>query len=88
MFAAPVAACRAHAALHLVENEKDIVFIANLSQLLQPFATEMVVAALPLDGLDDNGADIDLSFVDEIVNLALRLRFALDHIGFTLRFRQ
>src|SRR2546423_1847427 len=38
MFAAPIATSRAHAALHLVENEKDVVLVANRSQLSEPFA--------------------------------------------------
>ena len=88
MFAAPVASRCAHAALHFVEDEKDIVLVANLSQLLQPFAAEMIVAAFALDRLDDDGADVDLALVDEVADLALGFLLALDHIGFALRFRQ
>ena len=88
MLAAPVAPGCTHAALHFIENEEDIGFVANFSQLLQPLATEMVVAALALNGLDNNGADVDISFVDEITNLVLGLLFTLDHVGFALRFRQ
>src|SRR4029453_10046197 len=68
MFAAPVATGGTHAALHLVKNEKDIVFVANLSQPLQPFTTEMIVTALTLDRLDDNGADVDAVLIDEIAD--------------------
>ena len=70
MFAAPVATRCAHAALHFVEDEKHVVFVANLAQLLQPFAAEMVVAAFALDRLDDDGADVDVALLDEIADLA------------------
>src|SRR6266545_4089109 len=88
MFAAPVATGCAHAALHLVEDQKDIGFVANLSQFLQPFAAEMIIAAFALDRLDDDCADVDLALLDELSNLALSLLFALDYIGFALQFRQ
>src|SRR5436305_12346741 len=88
MFTAPVATRRAHAALHLVENEKDIVFVDARSQFLQPFTPEMIVTTLALDRLDDDGADVDVTLVDEIADLALGLLFARNHIGFSLRFWQ
>src|SRR5262249_42778774 len=79
---------RAHAALHLVKNEQDVTFVGNFSQLLQPFTAEMVVTALALDRLDDNGANVDVALLDELVNLALSLLFTLNHVGFPLRCRQ
>ena len=88
MLAAPVASRRTHAALHFVEDEKDIVFVANFSQFLQPFTTEMIVTALALDRLDDDGANVDLALLDKLADLALGFRLALDHIGFALRFGQ
>src|SRR6185436_9212779 len=88
MFAAPIAAGGAHAALHFVENQQDIVFVGNLSQFLQPFTAEMVVAALTLDRLDDDGANVDVAFFDELVDLALGFLFALDHVPFAFRFRK
>ena len=88
MFAAPIAAGRSHAALHFVENKEYLVFVANFSQLLQPFTAEMIIAAFALDRLDDDGANVDLALLDEFVDLALRGRFAPNHVGFTLRFRQ
>src|SRR5207244_6493006 len=88
MFAAPIAAAGAHAALHFVKNEQDIVFVTNSAQLLQPFTAEMVVAPLALDRLDDNGANVDVALLDELVNLALGLLFPLNYVGFPLRCRQ
>src|SRR5437773_2718512 len=88
MFTAPVATRRAHAALHLVENEKDIVFVAARSQFLQPFAAEMIVTALSLDWLDDDGADVDVALIDEVADFALRFLLARNHVSFALRFRQ
>src|SRR5258705_13707902 len=88
MLAAPITTGCAHAALHFIENEKEFVVVANCSQRLQPFAAEMIVAALALDRLNDDGADVDLALVDKIANLPLRVRFAPNYIGFALRFRQ
>src|SRR5881396_3250787 len=88
MFAAPVASRRAHPALHFIKDKKDVVFIANRSQFLEPFAAEMIVSALTLDRLDDDGADVDPALIDEVADFALRLLFARNHIGFALRFRQ
>src|SRR5215471_2809004 len=88
MFAAPIAAGGAHAALHFIENQQDIVFIRNLSKFLQPFTAEMVVAPLALDRLDDNGANVDVTLLNEIADLALRSLFAFDHVRFAFRFRQ
>ena len=88
MFAAPVAAGRAHAALHLIKNQQNITFVTNSAQLLQPFTAEMVVAPLALDRLDDNGANVDVALLDELVNLALGLLFPLNYVGFPLRCRQ
>src|SRR5438876_11169832 len=48
VFAAPIAPGSAHAALDLVKNQQDIVFVTNLSERSQPFAAEMVVATLAL----------------------------------------
>ena len=84
MLAAPIATSRAHAALHFIENEEDIVRIGNFPQLLQPFAAEMVIATLALDWLDNDGADVDLPLADKVVNLAFSLLFPFDHIGFAL----
>src|SRR6266566_316770 len=54
MFAAPVFARNAYAALHLIKNEQHIIFVAKSPKLLQEFAAEMVVPAFTLDRLDDN----------------------------------
>jgi hypothetical protein len=74
--------------LHLVEDEKDIGFVANLSQPLQPFTAEMIVAALSLDRLNNDGTDVDVALVDEVADLPLGFLLARNHIGFALRFRQ
>src|SRR5207249_11636223 len=88
MFTAPVATRRAHAALHLVENEKDIGFVAARSQFLQPFAAEMIVTALSLDWLDDDGADVDVALIDEVADFPLRFLLARNHVSFALRSGQ
>src|ERR1039458_9734678 len=58
MLAAPVPAGNAHATLDFVEDEQEVVVVANLPQRAQEFAAEMVVAALALDRLDGNNRDI------------------------------
>jgi hypothetical protein len=88
MFAAPIASGCAHAALHFVENEKDLVFVANFSQGVQPFAAKVIVAALALDRFNNDGADVDSALIDKVADLALGLLLALNHIGFALRLRQ
>src|ERR1700719_2613548 len=88
MLAAPIAAGRAHPALHFVKNQNDFVLVTNFAQLLQPFATEMVVSSLALNRLDDDRADVDLALVDERSDLLLRFLFTLDHVTFPGRFRQ
>src|SRR5207244_13196746 len=79
---------RAHAALHLIKNQQNITFVTSSAQLLQPFTAKMVVTALALDRLDDNGANVDVALLDELVNLALGLLFPLNYVGFPLRCRQ
>src|SRR5204863_7575228 len=76
----------AHAALHFIKDEKNIVFIANLSQFVQPFAAEMIVTAFALDRLDDNRADVDATLLNKVADFALSFLFARNHIGFSLRF--
>src|SRR2546428_7440524 len=88
MLETPIATSHSHAALHLIENQEEVVFVANLSELLQPFAAKMIVAALALDRFDDDRANVCVVLLNEIVDLALGFLFALDHIRFTLRFQQ
>src|SRR5438874_5647386 len=88
MFAAPVASRCAHAALHFIKDEKNVVLVANLSQFLQPVAAEMIVTAFALDRLNDNRADVNPSLIDEVTDLAFGFLFACYHIGLALRCRQ
>ena len=88
MFAAPVATSCTHSALHFVENQKDIVFVANLAQLLQPFAAEMIVAAFALNRLNDDGAiSMPRSSMKSRISLSDFL-FPLNRVGFAFRFRK
>src|SRR5437016_7298703 len=88
MFATPVTAGGAHAALHFVENQQDIVFVGNISQLLQPFTAKMIVASFALDRLDNNRANVDVALLNEITDLALGFLFPLNHVRLAFRFRQ
>src|SRR5947209_7870616 len=48
----------------------------------------MIIAAFTLDWLDDDGADVDLMFVDASMDFFLRFFLARDHVFFALGFRQ
>src|SRR6476646_5049775 len=65
MLATPSATSRAEPGLHFVENQKDVVLVANLPQLPKPLAAEMIVAALTLDWFDDDRGDVDPAFIVE-----------------------
>src|SRR6476646_2117327 len=88
MLATPGATSRAEPGLHFVENQKDVVLVANLPQLPKPLAAEMFVASLSLDWFDDYRGDVDPSFIDEFSDLRFRFFLALDHVAFALVFRQ
>ena len=45
------------AGLHLIENEQGLLIICNPSEVFEKFFSEMVVAALSLDGLNNDGRD-------------------------------
>jgi len=48
MLATPVPSGEPHPGLDFVEDQQNVIFIANPSQRLQPFTAEMIVAALAL----------------------------------------
>ena len=64
--------------LDFVEDEQDVVLVANAAQRLQEFAAEMVVAALTLDRLDDDGGDIRGFLREDVADLFQRQLFLLD----------
>src|SRR5882757_76020 len=88
MLATPHLSGNTHAALHFVEDEEDVVLIADFAQLLQPFASEIIIAAFTLDRLNDDGADVDLTLVEVSMDLLLRLFLARNHVLLALVFRQ
>src|SRR5438046_5703948 len=88
MFAAPIAAGRAHPALHFIEDKEDVIFVADAPKRLQPFTAKMVIAAFTLDRLNDDGTDVDLAFINKFSNLAFRFLFAVVHVSFLLRLGQ
>ena len=55
--------------LHFVEDQEHLVLVADLAQLLQQLAAEMIVAAFALDRLDDDRGDVDAALVDELPDL-------------------
>src|SRR5690606_6767110 len=56
VFVTPERAGEAYSGLHLVINEQCFVFVGQNTQLLHEFPTEMVVTALSLDRLYNDGA--------------------------------
>ena len=72
---------RAHPALHLVENEKHLVLVANPAERAQPFAAEMIVAAFALNWLDDDRGDVVPALFDELHDLGFRFFLALNHVA-------
>jgi len=66
---APVAASCAHAALHFIENQEQIVLVANIPQSLEPFGAKMIIAPFALDGFDDDGGDVGAALFDNPLDL-------------------
>ena len=48
----------------------------------------MIVAPLALDRLDDDGANVDVSFKNKFPNFLFRFFLALNRIAFAFRLRQ
>ena len=70
MLTAPGATGR-ETGLHFIEDQQDVAFVADRPQFAQPFAPKMIVTALALDRLDDDGSDVGSAFVDKLPNLDL-----------------
>ena len=88
MLAAPIFPADAHAGLHFVKNQKDVILVADAAQRLEPFAAEMIVAAFALHGFDDDGGDIHATFGDDSEYFRLGFLFLCDDVGEALIFRQ
>ena len=88
MLAAPVPAGNAHAALDFVEDEQEVVLVANPPQRAQELAAEMVVAALALDRLDDDGGDVGGLLREDVADLFQGQLLFLDDRRLTLGGRQ
>src|SRR4051812_33785418 len=86
MLAAPVPASCTRAALDLVEDEEDIVLVANFAKGPQPFAAKMVVAALALNRLDDERGNVMPFALEESADLRLGPGFAPAHVLAAQRF--
>src|ERR1044071_8573591 len=71
MFAAPGLAGDTKPALHFVEDEQDVVLVADAPQGPEPLRPEMIVAPFALDRLDDNRRDILAVDGDDLLDLGL-----------------
>ena len=65
----PHLASNTNARLHLIKNQKNFVFIAKCSQLLQELGPKVVVSPLPLDGFNDKGGNIIRVVYDRFFDL-------------------
>src|SRR5580765_1998368 len=79
MFAAPVLAGDTHPTLHFIEDQQNVVFIADRAQSLQKLAPKMIVATLALYWFDDNRGDIRAFRGNYISDLLLCYLFFFDH---------
>ena len=58
MLIGPHFPCKAEACLDLVENKERLALIGNPAQIAKKFSAEVIVSALSLDRLDDDGSDV------------------------------
>ena len=77
----PPLAGEAHARLDFVEDQERFAFVGDAPQLVQELASEVVVAAFGLDGLDQDGGDVVGVLVEGLLDLAQRSLLGLDHLG-------
>src|SRR4051794_16294329 len=81
MFTAPILAGDSHTTLDFIEDQEDIILVADLSQQLEKLAAEMIVAALTLNRLDDDRGNINSLLIDDVADSLLSNPF-LFHDGF------
>lgn len=81
----PEPAGGADAGLDLVDDEEDVVLLGEGAQLAEEVGAGVVVAALALDGLDDDGRGRQVPRLDEVLDLVeaglLDARVLLDVVG-------
>lgn len=63
--------------LHLVDDEEHIVALSDVAQALEEGRGGVVVTALGLDGLDDNGSNGVVELLDKALNLLQAALFLL-----------
>ena len=82
MLVHPHPAAEPHPGLHLVEHEQRLVFVRDVAQRAQELGAEMVVAALGLDRLDQDGCDVvgalDEGVADQVEGVGFLLLHTLD----------
>ncbi len=88
MFAAPAFTGESHAGLHFVENQQDVILVANLSQRLKPFLAEMMIPAFALNRFDDDRRDVHALLRNDVADLLFRNFFLRRDIFGALRFGQ
>ena len=70
-----------HPALHLVQDQQEIVLVAQLAQLLEEARRRGADAALALDRLDQNGGGLLADRILDLVDLAQRHRIEAGQAG-------
>ena len=77
MLPAPEAPGGRHAGLDLVEDEEGFELIASPAQFREELLAEVVLAALALDGFDDDGADLVRPLAERAPHLGDGLNLAI-----------
>lgn len=84
MFVGPEFACGADAGLDFVDNKQDVVFLGDGAEAAEEEGGGVVVAALGLDGLDDDGYRGVVVFLDETLCFVKAALFLLSVFSFVL----
>ena len=88
MLAAPVATCCSHTALHFVENKEHLILVTDAAKCSKPFTSEMIIASLALNWLNNNGRDVDAALGDKLHDLRLGFLFPRNYIFSLLVLRE
>src|SRR5688572_23792995 len=88
MLATPGLASDPHTALHFVEDEQDVILVADAAQDAEPLRAKVIVATFALNRLNDHCGDILTTPLDELLDFRLGALLTFDHVLLALTFRQ
>lgn len=73
----PELACSSNTGLHLIDDEENVVTLGDLAQAAEEGRRGVVVSTLGLDGLDNDGGDRVVPFLDQTLGLLEAALFLL-----------